>query len=82
MMGRLWRALVGCGHPHTVRERRKIDGVDDVLCFVCQACGEAIPVVKREGAEKWAVRATPPPPPRVWRGTPGEVVDIETRRRA
>jgi len=40
----------GCRHPHTLRERRPLHGVD-VLHFVCEDCGYAAPAVDRTALE-------------------------------
>lgn len=42
--------LGGCRHPHTMRERRSLHGVE-VLHFVCEDCGYAAPAVERTALE-------------------------------
>jgi hypothetical protein len=42
--------LGGCRHPHTLRERRLLHGVD-VLHFVCEDCGYAAPAIERTALE-------------------------------
>jgi hypothetical protein len=42
--------LGGCRHSHTIRERRRLHGVD-VLHFVCEDCGYAAPAIERTALE-------------------------------
>jgi hypothetical protein len=42
--------LGGCSHPNTIRERRRLHGVD-VLHFVCEDCGHAAPAIERTALE-------------------------------
>jgi hypothetical protein len=42
--------LGGCRHTHTLRERRKLHGVD-VLHLVCEDCGHAVPALQRTADE-------------------------------
>jgi hypothetical protein len=40
----------GCSHRHTYRERRKLHGIQ-VLHWVCEDCGHAVPAVQRTARE-------------------------------
>jgi len=44
------RALTGCQHPSTYRERRLLHGAP-VMHFVCEACGHAVPAIDRTAGE-------------------------------
>ena len=75
----LQNCLIGCSHPHTIRERRKMYGVD-VLHLVCEDCGHAVPAIQRTPGEHvrmarvGAVRR-----PRSHR-VPARVVELNQRR--
>jgi hypothetical protein len=47
---RVIRAVFGCSHPCTYRERRRLHGVQ-VMHFVCEDCGHATPAVDRTASE-------------------------------
>jgi hypothetical protein len=40
----------GCSHRHTYRERRTLHGVQ-VLHWICDDCGHAVPAVERSAPE-------------------------------
>jgi len=71
--------LVGCRHEHTIRERRPLHGVD-VLHFVCDACGHAVPAIERTAEEhRHIVEAGAIKPLRLHRAPLG-IVNLDTRR--
>jgi hypothetical protein len=47
---RVIRAVFGCSHPSTYRERRRLHGVQ-VMHFVCEDCGQDWPAVERSATE-------------------------------
>lgn len=57
----LWNLIIGCGHPRTFRERRDIGDVRQVMCFVCESCGHAWPVVSRSDREHREAKAAGTP---------------------
>jgi hypothetical protein len=68
-----------CRHPHTFRERRPLNGVE-VLHFVCDTCGRAVPAIERTAEEhRLIVEAGAVKPMRLHRATAG-VVDLDARR--
>jgi hypothetical protein len=77
----LHACLGGCRHRHTYRERRTLHGAD-VMHFVCEDCGYAVPAVSRtpdehrHAVEEGAVRQA------TVRRHPADVVAIEGRRRS
>jgi len=72
--------LLGCQHEHTIRERRPRHGVD-VLHFVCESCGYAVPAIERTAQEHRQVAAAGAIKPlRLQRVQPG-VVDLASRAR-
>jgi hypothetical protein len=51
------RLVAGCTHASTYRERRTLHGLD-VLHFVCEDCGHAVPALDRTKEEhEQAIRA-------------------------
>ena len=79
VISRLLQLTLGCRHQHTIRERRKLHGVD-VLHLVCESCGYAVPALQRSAQEhQQVVQAGAIKPMRTHRMT-GEVVELEERR--
>jgi hypothetical protein len=71
--------LGACRHTHTLRERRKLHGVD-VLHFVCENCGYAVPALQRTAREhQQVVEAGAIKPMRAHRVS-AAVVDLSIRR--
>jgi hypothetical protein len=71
--------LGGCPHRNTYRERRSLHGVQ-ILHWVCEDCGHAVPAVDRTAREhREVVRAGAIKPAKVQR-IPAEVVAIQSRR--
>lgn len=69
-----------CRHVHTIRERRQLHGVD-VLHFVCENCGYAVPAIARTPDEhQRVVQMGALQPMRTRRVTPPAVVPLESRR--
>jgi hypothetical protein len=50
MIARLVRLFVGCRHMSLYRERRALHGAQ-VLHFVCEDCGYAVPALQRTARE-------------------------------
>lgn len=75
----LQNCLGVCTHPHTIRERRKLHGVD-VLHLVCENCGHAVPALQRSAGEHQRMARLGA----VRRGrahrAPAAVVEMNTRR--
>lgn len=51
---RVWRRIrqALCAHPHRIRERRDTPDAPQVLHYVCEACGDAVPVIDRATREQ------------------------------
>lgn len=78
MLSRLLH-LFGCPHRNTIRERRSLHGVQ-ILHWVCEDCGHAVPAVDRTAREhREVVRVGAIKPAKVHR-YPAEVVAIQSRR--
>ena len=79
VISRVLQLCLGCRHQHTIRERRKLHGVD-VLHLVCESCGYAVPALQRSAQEhQQVVQAGAIKPMRPHRLT-GEVVELDVRR--
>ena len=50
MLNYLVRLFAGCPHDSTYRERRDLHGIN-VMHFVCNDCGHAVPAVDRTADE-------------------------------
>lgn len=50
MLTFLVRLFSGCSHDSTYRERRTLHGAE-VMHFVCNDCGHAVPAVQRSAEE-------------------------------
>ncbi len=69
-----------CRHAHTYRERRKLHGVQ-VMHFVCENCGYAVPAIDRTAKEhREAVRVANHSNTRLVR-QPGQVLSMNSRSR-
>ncbi len=71
--------LGGCRHENTIRERRPLHGVE-VLHFVCDTCGHAVPAIERTAEEhRHIVEAGAIRPLRMQRAPMG-LVKLDSRR--
>jgi|RhiMetStandDraft_4_1073278.scaffolds.fasta_scaffold274617_2 hypothetical protein len=70
----------GCRHPHTYRERRTLHGAE-VLHFVCEDCGHAVPAIDRTAEEHRHAVAEGAIRPIAVRRHPADVVTIDSGRR-
>jgi len=71
----------GCRHRNTYRERRKLHGAQ-VLHWVCEDCGHAVPAVRRTAREHREVVKAGAIKPAKARRVSAEVVAIQARRHA
>ncbi len=70
--------LGGCPHRHTFRERRALHGIQ-VLHWVCEECGHAVPAMDRTEQEHLRVVNDGAIKPAKVQRIAGDVVDIGTR---
>jgi hypothetical protein len=68
-----------CRHTHTIRERRKLHGVD-VLHLVCENCGYAVPAIERTAREHQRIVKAGAIRPVHPRRASADVVDLDLRR--
>jgi hypothetical protein len=73
--------LLGCQHEHTIRERRLRHGVN-VLHFVCESCGYAVPAIDRTAEEDRQIVEKGAIKPLRLQHVQSGVVDLRARRRA
>lgn len=71
----------GCRHRHTYRERRTLHG-SEVMHFVCEDCGYAVPAVSRTAEEHRHVIAEGAVRKAAVKRQPADVVAISGRRRS
>ena len=70
---RLLTLVGGCSHRHTYRERRPLHRTQ-VLHFVCEDCGYAVPALQRTAKEhRQAVKAGALPPAKIIRENDGVI---------
>ena len=72
--------LGGCRHQHSYRERRELYGVQ-ILHFVCEDCGHAVPALARTAEEHQQIVKAGALRPVKARRFPVEVLALSTRRR-
>ena len=69
-----------CRHPQTYRERRELHGVQ-VLHFVCDDCGHAVPAMDRTAEEHLRTVQAGAIRPAEVRHLPASIVSLGKRRR-
>jgi hypothetical protein len=82
MLTLLARTLTGCSHDATYRERRLLHGVQ-VMHFVCEDCGHAVPAIGRTAGEHAdMVRTGAVRMPRAHRSTSTVVTLVPSHRKS